>query len=157
MRKLGGADLVVCGKQAIDGDTGQVGPELAAFLDWPQVTYVRAIREASDAALTVERLTDEGDETVWVRLPAVLTVLKDLNFPRLPSLVGRMRARHAAVETWRAADLDADPARLGLAGSPTRVVRVFTPPPRAECVLWEGEPDRTVPALVRALREKGLL
>jgi len=157
VRALGDVRLAVCGKQAIDGDTAQVGPGLAALLDWPQATYVRRIAEADARALLVERMTDWGDEALRVPLPAVLTVLKDLNFPRLPSLVSQMTARRCHVPRWGADDLDADAAQLGLNGSPTRVVRVFTPPPRADCVTWRGEPGPAAAALARALRQKGAI
>jgi electron transfer flavoprotein beta subunit len=155
VKRLGDVRLVVCGKQAIDGDTAQVGPGLAAFLDWPQATYVRRIREAGPETLVVERMTDAGDEVVELPLPAVLTVLKDLNVPRLPSLVGQMEARRCEVERWGPGRLGGDAAQFGLSGSPTRVARVFTPPPRGECVLWRG-PEGAAGGLVRALAERGL-
>ncbi len=157
VRRMKDVDLVLCGKQAIDGDTAQVGPGIAAHLGWPQVTYVRRILEADEDSLIVERLTDYGNETVRVRLPAVLTVLKDLNVPRLPSLVSQMGARRCIVERWRADDLDGDPAQLGLEGSPTRVARVFSPPPRGRCTVWEGEPAHTAAGLAAVLREKKII
>jgi electron transfer flavoprotein beta subunit len=157
VRALGDVRLVVCGKQAIDGDTAQVGPGVGAFLDWPQATYVRRIVEAGPDALFVERMTDWGDEALRVPLPAVLTVLKDLNFPRLPSLASQMTARRCDVPRWGVDRLDADPAQLGLNGSPTRVVRVFTPPRRAECVTWQGDPEPAAAALAEALRQRGAL
>jgi electron transfer flavoprotein beta subunit len=155
IEKLRDVDLVLCGKQAIDGDTAQVGPAIAAHLGRPQAAYVRRIPEADAAALTVETLTDYGAETLRVPLPAVLTVLKDLNVPRLPSLESQMRARRCAVERWRAGDIGGDPAQFGLDGSPTRVVRVFTPPARGRCVMWEGDADSSVAALADALRREG--
>ena len=149
--------LVLCGKQAIDGDTAQVGPGLAVHLGWPHASYVRRIPEASETALVVERLTDWGDETLKVPLPAVLTVLKDLNLPRFPSLVSQMTARRCAVERWGPAEVGGDPAQFGLAGSPTRVVKVFTPPPRGACVVWEGEPEQTAARLAQALKGRALI
>jgi len=157
IRAIGHVDLVLCGKQAIDGDTAQVGPGIATHLDWPQATYVRAIQDVTTDHIVVERLTDWGDETLRVELPAVLTVLKDLNVPRLPSLVSQMRARRADVQKWRAADVDGDPAQFGLDGSPTRVVRVFTPPPRGECVVWQGEAEEAADKLTEAFRARKLI
>lgn len=157
VRKLGDVDLVFCGKQAIDGDTAQVGPGLAVHLGWPQATYVRRIIEATDESIAVERLTDWGNETLRVGLPAVLTVLKDLNFPRLPSLVSQMQARRCPVERWGAGDIDGDAAQFGLDGSPTRVVKVFTPPVRGACVVWQGEPQKTAAKLIEALRREALI
>jgi len=156
LKKLAPVDLVVCGKQAVDGDTAQVGPGIAAHLGWPQVTYVRAIRHVADGTAVVERLTDYANETLRVRLPAVLTVLKDLNVPRLPSLVSLMRARRAEVERWGPQQVGGDENEMGLNGSPTRVVRIFTPPQRGECTLWEGEPEHSAHRLAEALLRENL-
>jgi electron transfer flavoprotein beta subunit len=157
VRKLKGVRLVLCGKQAIDGDTAQVGPGLAVHLGWPQATYVRRILETSEDALVLQRLTDYGNETLRVRLPAVLTVLKDLNFPRLPSLVSQMKARRCTVAQWGAGDVEGDPTQFGLAGSPTRVVKIFTPPPRGACVIMQGDPEETAAKLAQALKQKALI
>ncbi len=156
VRRMGDVELVVCGKQAIDGDTAQVGPGIAAHLGWPQVTFARRALSVEEGRLCTERMTDHGDETVRCPLPAVLTVLKDLNVPRLPSLVSQMRARRCAIETWGADELEGDPAEYGLDGSPTRVVRVFTPPPRGECVFLEGGPEEAAAELAELLRERHL-
>jgi electron transfer flavoprotein beta subunit len=157
VRKLGDARLILCGKLAIDGDTAQVGPGVAAFLGWPQATYVRRIVEAGGDALVVERLTDHGNETLRIELPAVLTVLKDLNLPRLPSLISQMHARRCAISKWAPGDVDGDREQFGLRGSPTRVVRVFTPPARGRCVVWEGKPEETAGKLTEALKERALI
>jgi electron transfer flavoprotein beta subunit len=158
LRQGGGVDLVLCGKQAIDGDTAQVGPEIAVHLGWPQATYVREIVEAGPDALTVCRLTDHGDETLRVPLPAVLTVLKDLGTPRLPSLAGQMRARRSRMPVIGAADMPhVDRGELGLDGSPTRVVRIFTPPPRGACRMMEGPPAGAAAELARELAERGVV
>ena len=118
---------------------------------------MRRIPEVDEAALTVESLTDYGTETLRVPLPAVLTVLKDLNVPRLPSLEGQMRARRCAVEHWGADDVGGDPDEFGLGGSPTRVVRVFTPPGRGKCVMWEGAAETSAAELADALRREGFV
>ncbi len=157
IERLDDADLVLCGKQAIDGDTAQVGPGIAAHLARPQAAYVRRIPEADDAALTVECLTDYGTETLRVPLPAVLTVLKDLNVPRLPSLESQMRARRCTIERWGADRIGGDPEEFGLGGSPTRVVRVFTPPGRGKCVLWEGAAGISAAELADALQREGFV
>jgi len=157
VRKLGDVAMVLCGKQAVDGDTAQVGPGMAVHLGWPQATYVRRIADASADAVVVERLTDYGDERLRLRLPAVLTVLKDLNVPRLPSLVRAMHARRAEVVRWGAGDMDGDPSQFGLDGSPTRVVRIFSPPPRGRCTLLEGEPSEAAAQLIGALKGKKVI
>jgi electron transfer flavoprotein alpha/beta subunit len=159
IRALGDVDLVLCGKQAVDGDTAQVGPGIAVHLGWPQATYVRDLRVEDGAdgrsALIVERLTDRGNETLRIPTPAVLTAIKDLCIPRLPSLTTAMRARRCQVQCWGAGDVDADPAQLGLDGSPTRVVSVFAPPSRGECRLIDGEPPAQARELLALLAEKG--
>jgi electron transfer flavoprotein beta subunit len=154
VRSLGDVELVLCGKQAIDGDTAHVGPGMAAHLGWPQATFAREVLSVEDGPLPVERMTDHGDEKVRCPLPAVLTALKDLNIPRLPSLVSQMRARRCEVESWGADDVEGDPAEYGLEGSPTRVVRVFTPPRRGECRFMDGEPEAAAAELARLLRER---
>jgi electron transfer flavoprotein alpha/beta subunit len=154
IRALGDVDLVLCGKQAVDGDTAQVGPGIAVHLGWPQATYVRDLR-VEDDVLVVERLTDRGNETLRIPTPAVLTAIKDLCIPRLPSLTTAMRARRCQVQCWGAGDVDADPAQLGLDGSPTRVVSVFAPPSRGQCRLIDGDPAAQACELVALLDGKG--
>ena len=133
IRKCGEFDIILCGKQAIDGDTGQVGPGIARHLDISQLTYVFKIRhiDPETRALVVERLLEEGREVVETLLPALLTVVKDINQPRYPSFMGIRRATRMDIPVWTAADLpDADTSKFGLNGSPTQVVRIFGPPQR---------------------------
>mgnify|MGYP005838368163 CR=1 FL=1 len=143
IRKIGDFDVILCGKQAIDGDTGQVGPGIARQLDIEQLTYVFKIQEIDFQAkrIQVERLLEEGREVVETRLPALLTVVKDINQPRYPTIMGIRRATRTEIPVWTAADLpDAQADLLGLKGSPTQVVRVFNPPPRSgQIVMIEGE------------------
>ncbi len=150
IRKLGGADVVLCGKQAIDGDTAQVGPGVAQFLDIPQVTFVKSLSIEGGRA-RAERMVEGGADVLDVPLPALFTVVKDINEPRLPSLKGKMRAKKAEITVWGAGDLDVDPAELGLDGSPTRVVRIFAPEARGEGTVLTGDVEETVPALVEEL------
>ena len=135
-------DLVLCGKQAIDGDTAQVGPGISVHLRLPQVCYVSKIREISAEKAVVERLLEEGHEVLEVEMPCVMTVVKEINEPRLPSLKGKMRAKKADVCTITAADLQADPKKLGLTGSPTEVRKIFSPPRRQAGELIEGQTSR---------------
>jgi len=135
IRQIGDYDLVICGRQAIDGDTSQVGPGIANRLGIPQLTYVSKIRQIDfeTRTITVERLLEEGCEVVASTLPAVITVNKDINQPRYPDFKGVIRSRGAEIPVWDAGVLEgSDPSQCGLEGSPTRVVRVFTPPPRQE-------------------------
>jgi electron transfer flavoprotein beta subunit len=151
IRKHGRFDVVLCGKQAIDGDTGQVGPGVAELLDVPQVTHVRKIDVAPDGTAVVERLLEDGTDVLRVRLPAVFSVVKEINEPRLPSLKGKMRAKKAEVKVWRSADLDVDAAELGLDGSPTRVIRIFAPEPRPGGRVVKGTVDEIVAELAAEL------
>ncbi len=127
IKKLSPFDLVICGERATDGDTGQVGPGIAAFCDLPVVTYVTALRSLEAGAAVVERLVEDGREVLRMQLPGVLTVVKEIGDPRLPTLRGKQKARKTAIPCWGPADLGADPARLGLNGSPTRVVKISRP------------------------------
>lgn len=153
LRKIGAFDVVLFGKQASDGDTAQVGPGVASHLDLPQVTYVRKVESLNATHIAAERLLEDGYEVVEAPLPCVLTVVKEINEPRLPSLKGKMAAKKAVIAKWTAADLGADPKKLGLDGSPTKVVRIFTPPAREGGEIFKGEPLECVRKLVGALRD----
>jgi electron transfer flavoprotein beta subunit len=133
IKKMGEFDIILCGKQAIDGDTGQVGPGIASQLGITQLTYVFKIikLEPESSAITVERLLEEGREIVEARLPALLTVVKDINQPRAATIFNIRRASKLFIPTWTAADLPgADKFKLGLKGSPTQVIKIFSPPKR---------------------------
>ncbi len=153
LRKIGEFDAVLCGKQASDGDTAQVGPGIATHLDLPQITYVRKIEDIDENCIRGERLLETGYEVIESPLPCVLTVVKEINEPRLPSLKGKMAARRAEITTWTAEDLEADPELLGLDGSPTKVVKIFTPEARKGGEILQGEPAETVPKLVEKLKD----
>ena len=151
VQKIGDFDLILCGKQAIDGDTAQVGPGLAMQLDIPFVTCIQKIREATDQELVMERMMDDGYDVLAAGYPILLTVVKDINNPRVPSLKGKMRSKKAEIQVFSAADVGADPAKIGLAGSPTQVVNVFPPQPRGERALLAGSVDEQVEQLVEKL------
>lgn len=153
VRKLGSVDLIICGKQAVDGDTAQVGPEMATILDIPYATFVKNIELLEDKHLKVTRQTDEGVEVWKVPSPALLTVIKEVGEPRLPSLRHKMRAKKAEIPVWGAAALGLDPQKVGLLGSYTQVVRVFSPPRRGSRVMIEGALDEQVEQLYRYLKE----
>ncbi len=152
VKKIGDFDLILCGKQAIDGDTAQVGPGLATRLDIPYVTCVQKIRESSTTGLVAERMMDDGYDVVAVDYPALLTVVKDINEPRVPSIKGKMKAKSAKIVRLSAADIEADPACIGLPGSPTKVVNVFPPPSRAERSVLQGTLDEQIDQLVDRLK-----
>jgi len=145
--------LIICGKQASDGDTAQVGPGMAAHLDLPQITYVRKIVEISDDCIVAERLLEDGSEDIRAPLPCLLTVVKEINEPRIPSLKGKLAAKKAQITVWKSADLGCDSKSLGLEGSPTKVVRIFSPPPRGGGEIFKGELEEIIPKLAAKLKD----
>ena len=151
--ELGDADLVLCGKMAVDGDTAQIGPELGGILGVPCVTGVSEVLEASDHRVVVRHDTDEGTEVAEVPLPAVLTVTKDIATLRMPSIAGVRAAAGAEVRALDAATLGADPACCGLAGSPTQVVRSFVPERSHEAATMAGTPAEQGAALLEVFEE----
>jgi electron transfer flavoprotein beta subunit len=153
IKKLGDYDLIICGKQAFDGDTAQVGPGLAEHLQIPQVTYAIDL-EVDGKKARVKRLLSDRFEIVETRLPCLITVVKQMNEPRHASLRNVMKARKKEIPTWTAADIGADEGRCGLNGSPTNVVRVFAPQRHTQGERLEGEIPEMVAALVSKLREK---
>jgi electron transfer flavoprotein beta subunit len=152
IKKIGQFDLILCGKQASDGDTAQVGPGISSHLDIPQVTYVKKIEEVKEKAMRVERMMEEGFEIIETPLPALLTVVKEINEPRLPSLRGMMRAKQAKITRWSQKELQLDAGHIGLCGSPTQVIKIFTPPPRKGGQILSGETQEIAEKLVDLLR-----
>ncbi len=127
IRKIGAYDVIICGKQATDGDTAQVGPSLAEKLGISHTTYVRKIEEITPNTIRCQRMTDDGYEVIEMPLPAVITVVKEINEPRLPSIKGKLKAKKTEVTVYTADDIDADKNLCGLKGSPTQVVKTFVP------------------------------
>jgi electron transfer flavoprotein beta subunit len=156
IRHLGGADVILMGRQAIDGDTGQVGPGVAENLDISHITDIRKIEEIADGRIVVERLLEEGYARIAVKLPVILTVVKEINTPRLPSLKGKLAAKKAEIPVLKASDIGADVERLGLNGSPTQVMKIFTPPKPGGGKKFTGEPAETVGALLSELTAAGI-
>ncbi len=154
--KIKDYDLVICGRQTIDGDTGQVGPELAEMLDIPFIAYVSHIEEIKDSYLRVNRMVEEGHEIIETTLPAVITVAKEINVPRLPSLRGIMKSKSVKVETWCIKELGVDAAMVGLAGSSTQVIKVFFPQRIHQAEMLAGNLEQQVEGLVDRLRQAGL-
>jgi electron transfer flavoprotein beta subunit len=163
VRKLGDVDLVLCGKQAIDGDTGQVGPELAERLGIPQVTFAIGLEVSEGdpstplrATLRARRVLDDFFEVLEVKLPAVVTVVKQINDPRHPSMKNVLKAKRAEITRWTLADLEADPRQAGFDGSPTQVIKVWPPEKRAGGKRLEGSAEEIVSELAEAIRAMNL-
>lgn len=138
VKKIGNVDLVICGKQAIDGDTAQVGPGIAAHLGWRQAAYVSKVFSDS-GTIIAERMNEHGSDRIALDLPAVITVVKDINKPRLKTLKGMLEARKMDIEIWNFDNLECDDSLTGLDGSPTRVVKTALPPARDNNIIKINE------------------
>ena len=149
--KLAEYDIIICGRQTLDGDTGQVGPGISEMLGIPFVAYVSRIEEIREGYIKVQRMVEEGYETIEMSLPALITVVKEINVPRLPSLRGSMKAKTAQIPVWTAEDIDADAEKAGLAGSPTRVVKIFFPQRTHQSEMLQGNAEEQVNQLVEKL------
>jgi len=153
--KLGDWDIVMAGRSALDGDTGQTAVQTAALLGVPHLTYVARLRQIDFAArtITVERWLEERREALTSQLPCLVSVVKEINEPRYPSFMGFRKADKATILTWTAADLGLDPATVGAAGSGVRWPVVHVPPARTgECRFMAGDtPEAAAAALVEQL------
>ena len=157
IRKLGEFDIILCGLQAIDGDTAQVGPELAQNLDIAQVTYVEKVELEGADKLLVHKQTEDGYQVLEAGLPILLAVIPPTSFePGLAPMSGIMKAKKKPFEVWDAEMLGGDAADLGLDGSFTQVVRTFPPPSRGTCEMLEGEPAESSKLLIEPLMKKGI-
>ncbi|MGE4214176.1 MAG: electron transfer flavoprotein subunit beta [Anaerotignaceae bacterium] len=139
VKKIGKADLILCGKMAVDGDTAQIGPELAENLDIPHVTDVNEVVFISDKEIICSKIIDGGSQLINVTLPALITVVKDIKVPRLPSIKGILFSKTACLQVLTAKDLGADITKTGLNGSPTQVVKTFTPVRENTSVEFKGD------------------
>jgi electron transfer flavoprotein alpha/beta subunit len=158
LRKLG-FDLIICGMKAIDGETGQVGPEIAELLDIPHISYVKKVEFDPEANTVVaERMTEQGYDLIRCRLPCLLTATKALNVPRTPTLLQELAAKKKEAETWTAADIAADRKDVGLKGSRTQVVKVYTPEIHSQGTIIEADDlDGTVSQILGLLKKEGLV
>ncbi len=156
IQKIGPSDLIICGKQAIDGDTAQVGPGLAERLAIPQVTYAIEV-SIDDRRACVKRVLDDRFEVVEVKLPALLTVVKQINEPRRPGLKAIRKAKRAEITVWSTpAEIGADPELCGFRGSPTFVTRTFVPQRVRGGEILQGTVEGKVAALVERLGALGV-
>ena len=153
VERIGGADLIICGKMAIDGDTAQIGPELSAQLGLPCVTDVCEIKGIDNGVLRCVKQTSAGYREMEVKLPGLITVLKDINEPRFPSIAGIRYSLGAPFEACGAADVGADIDRSGLKGSPTSVVRSFAPERDHEAVKLTGSGEELAGQVLSIIEE----
>ncbi|MFC1887469.1 electron transfer flavoprotein subunit beta/FixA family protein [Candidatus Cloacimonadota bacterium] len=155
IRKIADFDLILFGQQAIDGDTAQVGPGVATHLGLPQTCFVKEIEKMEGGRMVVKRLMEDGFDRLEMSLPAVITVVKDINTPRLPSLRGKRNAKKADMVIWTAEDLNLDENLIGLNGSPTQVVKIFSPDLKKNGEKYERPTDELVDILFNKLKELG--
>ena len=148
--------LVICGKQAIDGDTAQTGPGIATWLGYNQFTYVSQILYLDGSGIIVKREVEGGSEVIRGSLPALLTAEMELNTVRYASLPELIRALRQEVRVWGAAEIEAKPERLGLKGSPTSVREIFSPPVRGSGILFDlsEKKENTIPDFLDTLFQK---
>ncbi|MEA1913516.1 MAG: electron transfer flavoprotein subunit beta/FixA family protein [candidate division WOR-3 bacterium] len=156
--KIHNFDLILCGKQAIDGDTAQVGPGIAAQLGIPQITFVRKINGITDKKIKAERLVEGGFEVISSSLPLLLTVVKEINEPRLPTLKGKLKSKKVEIQKWGPEDIKADPDKIGLKGSPTRVEEIFTPKLTKKGKTFTAEEiEKAIDEIIKKQEEMGLI
>lgn len=155
IRKVGHFDLVFSGRQAIDGDTAQIGPQVADWLGIPQATYVFDIEAVSPKQITVKRRLEDGYERLQCRIPALITVIGEMNNPRFPRVERLLWACHekAPIQIWNAADIGVKTQQVGLEGSLTHVIRTFAPKFKREGKILEGSKETVVRELIRKLKE----
>ncbi len=152
-----GFDLIICGKEAMDGSTGQVGPELAEVLNIPHIAYVSKILEIKDGKLKAERMMEDHYEVLQTTLPLLVTVTKEINEPRLPSLRGTIRAKREKIMVWKASDLEGKKERFGADGSPTRVIKVFHPEVKKSGIILDGNVSEIADKLYQDLKKQSIL
>ncbi len=164
MKEVAPVDLIICGKQTNDGDTGHIGPGIAAWLDWPNVAYVKKVEDiksqgtGKEGTITVHRMMEDGVDVLEMDLPAVIAVVKEINEPRVPSLKGKMIAKKAAIPKWDAAAIQANLACVGLKGSPTIVAKSYRPPMKTGGVVIEGAtPQEKAHNLIDKLKSANVL
>ena len=151
-------DMIFAGRQAIDGDTAQVGPQIAEKLDLPQVTYVQKFEIAPDKkSVKVERQLEDGYEVIEAPIPCMLTCIKELNTPRYMNMSGIFNPEKD-IKVWSAADVEVDLGTVGLKASPTNVFRSFTPKPKGKGVMLEGDSEKELAEkLVGSLKQKHII
>ena len=143
IRKIGDFDLIFAGRQAIDGDTAQVGPQIAEKLHLPQVTYVEEFEIADNLKdITVKRQLEDGYEVIKLQTPCMLTAIKELNTPRYMTMSGIFGEKE--MKTWNAKDIEVDLNKVGLEASPTNVFRSFTPAPKGKGIVLDGDTEKEV-------------
>ncbi|MFC1929673.1 electron transfer flavoprotein subunit beta/FixA family protein [Chloroflexota bacterium] len=157
IQKLGKFDLILCGNEAIDGATGQVGPQLAEFLDIPHVTHAEKIEFTDENSARVTSAIEYGHLNIDLQLPALIAVMKEINHFRLPTVMGIMEVANKEIKSWGCTDIESDMACIGLEGSPTRVIGVSKQESGRSGELLQGPPEEVAHKAVRRLYELGVI
>lgn len=157
INQINNYDLIICGRQTIDGDTGQVSPELAEIMDLPFIAYVNKIEDISNGQIRAVRMVEEGHEVIEASLPAIISVVKDINVPRLPSLRGIAKSKRVEVPIWNANYLDVSEKEVGLTGSFTSVIKVFFPQQSRAGEILEGNVEQQVDQLLSRLKKSRVI
>lgn len=160
IKKIGHYDIIFAGRQAIDGDTAQVGPQIAQRLDIPQITYVRKVMIESKDKLIIERSMEDGYEILESKTPILLTAINELNTPRHMSIKGifdNFNDDNKKIKLWGLNDLDVDINNIGLKGSPTQVKKTFTPEPRGKGEMLSGNFSEIAKTLVKKLKKRNVI
>ncbi|ACP36601.1 Electron transfer flavoprotein alpha subunit [Sulfolobus islandicus L.S.2.15] len=141
VQKLGGADLILFGRRAVDGETEQVGPQTGKWLGLPVIGYVSDIKKLEKDKIIVTRTTEFDEEVIEAPIPTVLTMLEVANKPRQPDILSLIKAKTAKITVWNKDDIKAEPDKIGLAGSPTKVIKVQPPPKTRKAEIIDGRKD----------------
>lgn len=154
LKSLGKPDLIICGKQTTDGDTAQVGPEVAEFLGIPHIANVKKVIEVKNDSLIVEMDMAHTVEIAEMKYPCLITVEKEVGQPRLPSFRLKLATKGRKIPILSLNDFkDKDEKKYGLNGSPTRVLRIFSPEPNTDRETWRGSGEELAQKLARKLQE----
>ncbi|MFA7467148.1 MAG: electron transfer flavoprotein subunit beta/FixA family protein [Desulfotomaculaceae bacterium] len=159
IRKIGDTNLILAGEKATDGETGQTGPMTAALLDMPVLTFVHRL-EVNDMHIIARRMVEDGIEEIKADLPALVTVVKDINNPPLPTIKGYILAKKQKFPVWGPVDLALEDGTMGLKGSPTRVVKIFTPKLSRQTTFYTADTKEQLPgaaeAIIKVLKSRSL-
>ena len=157
VKHVGKYDIVICGRQAIDGDTAQIGPQVAEYLKLPQITYAKKI-DIDGNKVVVERLLEDGFEIVSAKMPCLVTCIKEINKPRYPGVTRILKAcKELKIPYLTAAQINAEKARIGLEGSATGVKRTFAPEPKGLGKMLTGKSEDVVKQLVKHLENDNII
>ncbi|MCX7916579.1 MAG: electron transfer flavoprotein subunit beta/FixA family protein [bacterium] len=157
IKKIGDFDIIICGRETLDGSTGQVGPGIAEHLGVPYITYVSKIVDIRENEIECIRLMEDHYEIIKTKLPVLMTVIKEINEPRIPSLKNMLRAKKIEIPIWNAEQLEGNDQFFGQDGSPTKVIDVWTQTIKKDGRKIEGDPEVLAEEILKELKKLGVL